>query len=249
MSEVHLSSLMEEYARSRDTASMHAIVEAYLPFSRTIARKFSGQGVETEDLEQVAAMALMKAVERFEPERGLKFTTFATPTIAGEVRNYLRDKGSTIRMGRDVRTKVYQLRKIQEKLTWELQREPSMKELAQAMDMTYDELLSLLDARQQSETVSLSSPLGSDQDAQELEERLGGLEEGFERVEQRDWMAWIFSQVTPQEKQLLELRYVHRMGQREIAREMGISQMQVSRLERRILARLRETAEPWQPLH
>jgi len=249
MNEAYLSSLMEEYARSRAPAVMSDLVEAYLPFSRAIARKFTGQGVESEDLEQVAAMALMKAVERFEPERGLKFTTFATPTIAGEVRNYLRDRGSAIRMSRDVRSRLFQMRKVQEQLIHQLQREPSMKELAAAMDITYDELLALLDARESSEVVSMNATLGSDDDAQELEERLGAWDNGFERVEQKEWLQWVLRQVTPVEAQLLELRFVEGLGQRDTARHLGVSQMQVSRMERRILARLRERTENWQNMH
>ena len=119
-----------------------------------------------------------------------------------------------------------------------------MREIADAMQMPYEELLALLDLRDGAETTSLNAPL-SEEDARELEMRLGVNEEGYERVEQRDWLRWALSQVTPKERMLLELRYVRRMGQREAAREMGVSQMQVSRMERRVLSRLRENAEDW----
>ena len=114
-----------------------------------------------------------------------------------------------------------------------------MREIADEMRLPYEELLALLDLRDGAETTSLNAPL-SEEDAREMEMRLGVSEEGFERVEQQDWLRWALSQVTPKERMLLELRYVRRMGQREAAREMGVSQMQVSRMERRILARLRE---------
>ncbi|MGN1367885.1 MAG: sigma-70 family RNA polymerase sigma factor [Aristaeellaceae bacterium] len=249
MDDTRLTPLLADYARTRDRDVMAALVEGYLPLCRAIARKFRGQGVETEDLEQVAAMALMKAIERFEPERGFKFTTFAMPTIAGEVRNHIRDKAGAIRVNRDTRARVFQLRKVTDQLTQQLQREPSLKEIAAAMDITPDELLAILDARDASDIVSMDAALSADEEAQRLEERLGVDDEGFERVEQAQWMKWVFQQVTPQERLLLEKRFIERLGQRETAKALGVSQMQVSRMERKILARLRELTERWPTLH
>ena len=249
MDDTRLTPLLADYARTRDRDVMALLVEGYLPLCKSIAWKFRGQGVETEDLEQVAAIALMKAIERFEPERGFKFTTFAMPTIAGEVRNHIRDKGGAIRVNRDTRSRLYQMRKVTEQLTQQLQREPSLKEIAAAMEITPDELLALLDARDATETVSMDAAMSSDEDAQKLESRLGINDEGFERVEQQQWMKWVLQQVTPQERMLLEKRFIERMGQRETAKALGVSQMQVSRMERKILARLRELTERWNSLH
>ena len=244
MNDTLLTPLLAQYAREPSKDVMAQLVEMCLPLCRHIARRFSGQGVETEDLEQVAAMALMKAIQRFEPERGLKFTTYATPTIAGEVRNYIRDKGSLIRVSRDVRARLGSMQRARDELIRRWQREPSMREIADEMRMPYEELLALLDQRDGTETTSLNAPL-SEEDAREMEMRLGVSEEGFERVEQQDWLRWVLNQVTPKERSLLELRYLRRLGQRETARELGVSQMQVSRMERRVLSRLRETAEDW----
>ena len=249
MDDTRLTPLLADYARTRDRDVMAQLVEGYLPLCRTIAWKFRGQGVETEDLEQVAAIALMKAIERFEPERGFKFTTFAMPTIAGEVRNHIRDKGGAIRVNRDTRSRLYQLRKVTDQLTQQLQREPSLKEIAAAMEVTPDELLSLLDARDASDVMSMDAAMGSDEDAQKLEERLGVNDDGFERVEQQQWLKWVFTQVNPQEKLLLEKRYIERLGQRETAKALGVSQMQVSRMERKLLGRLRTMTEQWQTAH
>lgn len=249
MDEARLTPMLAEYARTRDREVLSALVEGYLPLCRAIARRFRGQGVEQEDLEQVAAIALMKAIDRFEPERGYKFTTFAMPTIAGEVRNHIRDRGSAIRVARDTRSRLYQLRRVTEQLTQRLRREPSLKEIAAEMAITPDELLALLDAREAADPVSMDAALSEDEDAQRLEERLGVNEDGYERIEQQQWMQWIFRQVTPQERLLLEKRFIERLGQRETAKAMGVSQMQVSRMERRILARLREKTENWHTLH
>ncbi len=248
MDDTRLMPLLADYAKTRDRDVLAQLVEGYLPLCRSIARRFRGQGVEQEDLEQVAAMALMKAIDRFEPERGFKFSTFAMPTIAGEVRNYLRDKGGVIRVSRDTRTRLYQLHRVQEELMQKLQREPSLKETAEAMQISPEELLALLDAREAADTVSMDAAMSSDEDARRLEERLGVPEGGYETVEQQEWMAWVLRQVTPQERLLLEKRFIERLGQRETAGILGVSQMQVSRMERRILARLRTMTQPWQNL-
>lgn len=232
--------LFREYARSRDHAVMARLVEENLQLSQAVARKFQGQGVEKDDLEQVAAMALMQAIERFDPARGLQFSTFALPTIAGSVRNYLRDRGSTIRLTRSLREQLTKLRHVSDELTRKLQREPSMRELAEAMELPPEELLTLLDARRSAQTVSLDAEMSDDAEAPRLETFLGRLDEGYEQVEQAQWLNWVYGQVTPTEKRLLQKRFEERLGQRETARALGVSQMQVSRMERRLLTRLRE---------
>ena len=249
MDDTRLIPLLADYAKTRDRDVLSQLVEGYLPLCRSIARRFRGQGVEQEDLEQVAALALMKALDRFELERGFRFSTFAMPTIAGEVRNYLRDKGGQIRVSRDTRSRLFQMRKVSEQLTQRLQREPSLKEIAAEMQISYDDLLSLLDARDATETMSMDAAMGSDEDSQRLEERLGQREDGYETVEQKQWLQWVFRQVTPQERLLLEKRYIERLGQRDTANAMGVSQMQVSRMERKLLGRLRTMTEQWQTAH
>ena len=245
MNEMHMTSLLASYAQSPSPQLMEQLVEGYLPLSRAIARKFTGRGVETDDLEQVAAIALMKAIERFEPERGLKFTTYATPTIAGEVRNYLRDKAPMMRISRDARSRLYQMQRVRDALTQQLMREPTLKEMAAAMEISPDELLALLDMREASDVSSLSDATSTDEDAQLLEEKLGAVERGYEEVEQAEWMQWVLKQITPAEQQLLRLRFIDKLGQRDTARLMNVSQMQISRMERRMLARLRELTERW----
>ncbi len=231
------------YAAAPSVEDRDALVEGYLPLSRAIAGKFAGRGVETEDLEQVAALALMKAVERFDINRGLRFSTYATPTIAGEVRNYLRDKSTAIRLRRDTRSELYRMQQVRDQLTASLKREPSMMELAQAMNITPDRLLDLLDQRSAADMLSLSAPASLQEDAQSLEETLGSMEQGYEQVEQKDWMSWVRRQLTEREQTLLDLRFIRRMGQRDCAAALGVSQMQVSRMERKMLAKLREKME------
>ena len=238
MNDVVLIPMLERYAATRDTALRDELFEQYLPLARAVARKFIGRGAELEDLEQVAAMALLKALERFEPERGYRFVTYAVPTITGDVRNHLRDKSGLMRMPRDSRQRLYQLSKEQEAFEREHLRAPTAQELAQRMQISPEELLSLLNMRQQTSYVSLDTPVGEEGDTV-LQDMLGSSDDGFDRMERSDWMKWILSKVNETERQLLLLRYRDGLGQRDTAKRLGVSQMQVSRLERRVLSRLR----------
>lgn len=238
MNDERLIPLLEQYASTRDRALRDTLFEGYLPLARAVARKFTGRGAELEDLEQVASMALLKALERFEPERGFRFVTYAVPTITGDLRNHLRDRGGAMRMPRDTRQRLYQLTKEQEAFEREHLRAPTADELAQRMQMTRQELLTLLSMRARGETVSLDAPMGESGDMM-LEEVLGGADDGFERAERSEWMEWVLSKVGETERELLLLRYRDGLGQRDTAKRLGVSQMQVSRLERRVLGRLR----------
>lgn len=238
MNDEHLIPLLERYAASRDPALRDELFEHYLPLARAVARKFSGRGVETEDLEQVAGMALLKALERFDPARGFRFVTYAVPTITGDVRNYLRDKSGLMRMPRDMRQRLYQMTQEQERFEREHLRTPTAVELSERMGIAPEEFLALLALRTQNEAVSLDTPVGEEGDTQ-LSDLLGSADDRFERMERSEWAQWLLSKVGDTERELLILRYRDGLGQRETARRLGISQMQVSRLERRALSRLR----------
>ena len=242
MNDERLVPILERYAITRSPALRDELGESYLPLARAVARRFEGRGVEREDLQQVASIALMKAIERFEPSRGFRFVTYAIPTIAGDVRNYLRDKASGMRVPRDARQKLFKMQQIREQFERDQLREPSARELAEAMQITPDELLMLLDMRNQTDVTSLDAPV-SEESETDLSAMLGVDDNGFERVEQAQWMSWILSKVDDKERQLLTLRYRDRLGQRETAKRLGVSQMQVSRMERRVLARLRAIEE------
>ena len=203
-----------------------------------MARKFSGRGVETEDLEQVAGMALLKALERFDPARGFRFVTYAVPTITGDVRNYLRDRSGLMRMPRDTRQRLYQMTQEQERFEREHLRAPTATELAERMGIAPEAFLALLSLRSQNEAVSLDTPVGEEGDTC-LSDLLGSADDRFERMERSEWAQWLLSKVGETERELLTLRYRDGLGQRETAKRLGISQMQVSRLERRALSRLR----------
>ena len=238
MNDEHLIPLLERYAANRDPALRDELFERYLPLARAVARKFSGRGVETEDLEQVAGMALLKALERFDPARGFRFVTYAVPTITGDVRNYLRDKSGLMRMPRDMRQRLYQMTQEQERFEREHLRAPTATELSERMGIAPEEFMALLSLRMQSDAVSLDTPVGEEGDTQ-LSDLLGSPDDRFERMERSEWTQWLLSKVGDTERELLTLRYRDGLGQRETAKRLGISQMQVSRMERRVLSRLR----------
>ena len=238
MNDEHLIPLLERYAASRDPALRDELFERYLPLARAVARKFSDRGVETEDLEQVAGMALLKALERFDPARGFRFVTYAVPTITGDVRNYLRDKSGLMRMPRDMRQRLYQMTQEQERFEREHLRAPTATELSERMGIAPEEFMALLSLRMQSDAVSLDTPVGEEGDTQ-LSDLLGSPDDRFERMERSEWTQWLLSKVGDTERELLTLRYRDGLGQRETAKRLGISQMQVSRMERRVLSRLR----------
>ncbi len=237
MNDEYTALLWEQYARDRGQEQRDSLFEAFFPLAKAVARRFAGRGVELEDLQQVAGMALLKALERFEPERGYRFVTYAVPTITGDVRNYLRDKASSMRMPRDARQKLFHMQQERDRFSQEQMREPSAKELAEAMQISPDELLMLLTLRHQGETLSLESPVGEEDST--LGSLLGEMDAGFDRVEDSEWMQWVLSKVNDAERKLIRLRFQEQLGQRETAKQMGVSQMQVSRMERRILSRLR----------
>lgn len=236
-----LSNLLESYLHTRDKAVLDQLILGYAPLCAAIARRFTGRGVEFEDLNQLALMALLKAIERFEPGRGLQFSTYLSPTIAGEIRHYIRDKGSAIRFSRDKTAQLSKLFEKREKLTLELKREPSLRELAGAMEIAPYELLELMQMRDAASVLSMDAPM-TDDEATALSGRLWQTEAGYSRVEDRDMVERLLQNVTPEEKRLLELRFIEKLGQRDAAKRMNMSQMQVSRMERRVLARLKAIA-------
>ena len=228
------------YALNPSDAAMEAAIESVMPLCELIARRFSGRGVEYEELKQVALKAAVAAIQGFDPERGLKFSTYVTPTITGKVRNYLRDKGELMRTPRGVKEQMSTLLAAREKFVNEKHREPSAKELSEKLDWPVERVLDVLSAIESNKMSSLSS---ADEDGLDLESRLSSVETGYEQVEQKEDLKNAMSKLTAEEKQLLYLRYTQGLSQREAARQLNLSQMQVSRAERRILLLLRKEME------
>lgn len=229
-----------QYAALQTQAALEAALSAALPLCALIARRFSGRGVEYEDLYQVASLACVSALRGFDPGRGLKFTTFVTPTVTGAVRNYLRDKGSLLRTPRTLREDGARLSAARSAYLQQQHQEPSARALAQALGWEMSRVLSVLAAQ---ETHQVSSLDQEDEDGLRLGEKLAAPESGFERMERRQDLQKALTVLTEGERQLLLCRFRDGLSQRQAAQRLNMTQMQVSRKERRALAALRKEME------
>jgi RNA polymerase sigma-B factor len=216
-------------------------VEAYSNLVYFLARKFANRGEPLEDVVQVGFMALLMAIDRFDPERGLEFTTFATPTIVGEIRRYFRDKSWAVRIPRRLQELNLRARRTGERLQQDLGRAPSVQELAAELGVSEEEILEAYEAGPAQITVPLDAggPSPSGEDGLSLSERLGGEDENLQRVELQGLLDSAMVHLTPREREIMYLRFVEELPQSEVARRLGISQMHVSRLQRAALENLK----------
>jgi RNA polymerase sigma-B factor len=235
--------LFDRYARERTPAAREAIVTRFLPLTRQLARRY-GHGADLEDLEQVAALGLVKAIERFEPERGLAFSSFAFPTIAGEIKRYLRDHAWSVRVPRGIQETYLRIDRATSELTAQLGRAPTAGELAERVGASVESVLEARSAVTARRAVSLDQPTRSDEDdAISLGSLVGVEETGFEEAENAAVLDNLMHRLNDRERLLLRLRFEEDLTQTEIGERVGISQMHVSRLIRGAIARLQVTAD------
>jgi RNA polymerase sigma-B factor len=216
------------------------LVETHLPLVEYLARRFRNRGELHDDLVQVATIGLIKSVDRFDLERGVEFSTYATPTIVGEIKRHFRDKGWAIRVPRRLQELKLSLAKATGELSQRNGRSPTVGELAAFLDMSEDDVLEGLESANAYSTVSLDTPESGDSDALAVADTLGVIDESLEGVEYRESLKPLLDQLPPREKRILLLRFFGNMTQSQIAIDLGISQMHVSRLLARTLAQLRE---------
>jgi RNA polymerase sigma-B factor len=224
-----------ERQRTRDE-----LVEMHLPLVEYLARRFRNRGEPLDDLVQVATIGLIKSVDRFDLERGVEFSTYATPTIVGEIKRHFRDKGWAIRVPRRLQELKLSLSKATSELSQRQGRAPTVNELATHLGMTDEEVLEGLESANAYSAVSLDAPDTGDSDAPAVADSLGSTDDALEGVEYRESLKPLLEQLPPREKKILLLRFFGNMTQSQIAAELGISQMHVSRLLARTLIRLRE---------
>jgi RNA polymerase sigma-B factor len=215
------------------------LVEMHLPLVEYLARRFRNRGEPLDDLVQVATIGLIKSVDRFDLERGVEFSTYATPTIVGEIKRHFRDKGWAIRVPRRLQELKLSLTKATSDLSQKLGRSPTVAELARHLEMTEEEVLEGLESANAYSAVSLDAPDGGDEDAPAVADTLGAEDESLEGVEYRESLKPLLDQLPPREKRILLLRFFGNMTQSQIAADLGISQMHVSRLLARTLTQLR----------
>jgi RNA polymerase sigma-B factor len=233
--------LFAEYARTHDRVLRDQLVEAHLPLARYLARRFVHRGEPLDDLVQVALIGLLKAVERFDPWRGLRFSTFATPTILGELKRHFRDKGWAVRVPRRVQELHVRLGRLVGGLNQELGRSPTTAEIAERADATEEEVLEAMEAGALYRLASLDAPTADD-DGADRSERIGDEDPELDSLDHRLELASLLEVLPSRERSIVYLRFFEGLTQSEIAEQIGISQMHVSRLLTRSLAQLRAEA-------
>ena len=233
--------LLRRYHEDGDLAAREELIERYMSLVRSLARRYAYRGEQLDDLVQIGAIGLIKAIDRFDVERGVELTTYATPNIIGEIKRHFRDKGWSVRVPRGLQELNVQVTKLIEQLTVQLGRSPTIPELAKAAGVEEEQVLEALESCRAYSSVSLSTGGGSDDDG-ELDplESLGTIENEYEVSEDRAVLAPGFKVLDERERKILHLRFFSGLTQSQIAAEIGISQMHVSRLIRRSLEKIRE---------
>jgi RNA polymerase sigma-B factor len=225
-----------ERSRLRDE-----LVQLHLPLVEHFARRFLNRGEPYDDLLQVGTIGLIKAVDRFDSERGVEFSTYATPTILGEIKRHFRDKGWAIRVPRRLQELRMSISSATSDLSQKLGRSPTPGEVADRLEVTVEEVLEGLESANAYATLSLDAGDGGEDGPGSMLDTMGAVDEELAHVELRESVRPLIEQLPPREKHILLLRFFRQMTQSQIAEEVGISQMHVSRLLNRTLAELRES--------
>ena len=236
--------LFERYHEHGDLEARDELVDRFLPLARRLAQRYQRRLEPIDDLVQVASIGLIKAIERFDPSRGHAFSSFAVPTISGELKRHFRDCGWAVHVPRGVQERVIDVNRAVERLARELRRSPSAAEIAGSLGLTTEEVLEAMEAALAYDAVLLEPPRGRDpDDAGPGVEALGEDDGGYELVDYRSALAAALRTLPPRERVVLHLRFFEDMTQAQIGERIGISQMHVSRLARRALTRLQVVAE------
>ena len=226
-----------EAGTSEHEALRAALIERHLPLVTFMARKFADRGEPLDDLIQVGTIGLIKAIDRFEISKGFEFSTFATPTIVGEIKRHFRDKTWAVRVPRRLQELGASVTKATTELTQKLDRSPTPKEIAKHLGITVDDVAEALESNAAYSTVSLDV---TSETSTSIGETFGALDEALEGVEYRESLKPVLSQLDDREKRILQMRFFDNLSQSQIATELGISQMHVSRILNKVLTHLRE---------
>ncbi len=232
--------LFELVNATGDARAREALFERHMPVARTLAHRYSGTREMTEDLEQVAAVGLLKSIDRFDPARGIPFRGYAVPTILGELRRHFRDTGWAMRVSRQIQERSLDVRRTAEDLVAELGREPTTKEIAEAVGLTVEQVIEALAAASATAATSLDEVVSDGETSLNGHDVIGDEDPGFRFTEDRLAMRVALERLDERERRVLGLRFVANMTQVQIARTLGVSQMQISRLLRKSLAHARE---------
>jgi RNA polymerase sigma-B factor len=232
--------LLRAYHERGDVSAREQLIEQYMPLVRSLARRYSYRGEQLDDLVQIGAIGLIKAIDRFDVDRGVELTTYATPNIIGEIKRHFRDRGWSVRVPRALQELNVQLSRIVEQLTVQLARSPTIAELARAAGVEEETVLEALESGRAYSSLSLSAGASGDEDEMDPLEAIGTEEHEYEVSEDRAVLEPGFRVLDERERRILHLRFFEGLTQSQIAQQVGISQMHVSRLIRRSLDKIRD---------
>lgn len=237
--------LFRRWCRHRDRSARDELVERFLPLARKLAHRYRGAHEPYDDLLQVASLGLVKAIDRFDLDRGTAFSSFAVPTILGELKRYFRDLGWSVHVPRGAQERALKVEEAQQKLSAKHGRPPTVPELAGYLELSIDEVLEALETAGAHHSVSLDAPQTDEEGSASTLASSFGEEDGrFERIEEGLTIATAAKQLPVHERRVLHLRFVEDLTQTQIADRIGVSQMQVSRILRHALGRLGELVKP-----
>ena len=236
MEREELNQCFEQYRRTGDISLRNQIAEHYMYIAEILAKKFVGRGVDYDDLYQVACLALVKGVERFDPGMGMQFTTFITPTVTGEIKNYFRDKSRTVRLPRKLAKLGLDVRKKRDEILSLTGKKPTPKEIAQSLGVEEEDVLQAMEI---GSVVSLDSSVSTDGEERSLYDVLPDDANPFEAFEDKEMLVSAIQNFNQTEREVLRLRYEKGLSQMATAEELNVSQMFVSRMERKLLQKLR----------
>ena len=237
--------LFRRFKEEGDMDAREKLVMSHLNLVRFIANKFKNRGEPIDDLIQVGYLGLLKAIDRFDPSRGLEFTTFATPTIMGEIKRHFRDKGWSVRVPRRLQELSAKVNQATDTLTSQLQRSPTIAEIADYLDATVDEVLEAMESSSAYSSVSLEAPSGADDDdTPSVIDRYATEDSDLAFTDDRIIIEEALASFSPRERDVIEMRFLKGMTQIEIAEKLGIFQVQVSRLLCRTLKKIQDKIDP-----
>lgn len=238
--------LFEQYQKTKSVSLRNEIVESYLYIVNMLISKYLNKGVDYDDLYQVGAMALISAVERFDPERGYDFSTFATPTIIGEIKKYFRDKQWSLKVPRRLKEFAGKMQKVREKMAAELGRDPTVDELAKALEVTQLDVIQAMESSMAYNAFSLNQTFdeSGEEGSDSVFERFTATEDkGFDRVEYAEIIQKVLADLSETNQYIFKKRFIENRSQTQIADELGVSQMTISRAEKNIKMRFQQEVQ------
>lgn len=240
-SDIDTKELFRRYEETRDLEVRNELVQRHLYITEILSKKYINKGIDLEDIQQVASLGLIYAIERFEVNRGFEFTSFATPTIIGEIKKYFRDKGWSVRVPRRVQELTKRVSNSRQELQMKLQRIPTIQDIAEHLEVTPEEVVEAIEASQVYSPRSLDQKFDGvgDEAEVQLQDIVGQEDASFLEIENKDFIAMCLSRLDEIEVKIIKERYFEEKTQIQVAEELGVSQMTVSRMEKKIFKKFR----------